>query len=193
MNTFTYCKLPATPLEFNIEKFKAGNEKQEKLYKDAKAPNRDKTLTYEEVTNPDKPPNYARIVPKYCCFLDYDNKYEFERIREIILKEKLNCLILATQHGGQFLFRKPEFYSKEMTGAINWFGMKFDTKAHTDEADCVQIMRVCGMDRKEITSWDGKEVILEKLDIDKLDILPYWLWGKKNDKDLHKEGKPRRK
>ncbi len=185
MNKFTYCELPATPWGFNIEKFKAGNEEQEKLYKKAKAPNRDKTLTYEEVTDEKKKLNYARVVPKDCMFIDYDNKYEFERIKEIILKTKSHCLILDTPHGGQFLFRKPDFYKKEMTKATNWLGMNFDTKG----AGSVQIMRVCGMDRKEIRSWDGKEVTLEELDIDELDVLPYWLWGKLSDKDLHKSGK----
>ena len=141
MNKFTYCELPATPWRFNIEKFKAGNEKQEKLYKDAKVPNRYNTLTYEEVTDEKKNLNYARVVPENCMFIDYDNKYEFERIKEIILKAKLNCLILDTPHGGQFLFRKPDFYKKEMTKATNWLGMKFDTKG----SDSVQIIRVCGM------------------------------------------------
>lgn len=186
MNKFTYCELPATPWGFNIEKFKAGNEKQEKLYKDAKVPNRYNTLTYEEVTDEKKNLNYARVVPENCMFIDYDNKYEFERIKEIILKAKLNCLILDTPHGGQFLFRKPDFYKKEMTKATNWLGMKFDTKG----SDSVQIMRVCGMKRNEIHSWDLEEVTLGELDIDELDILPYWLWGKLSDKDLHKGGKP---
>lgn len=180
-----FCELPATPWRFNIEKFKAGNEEQEKLYKEAKAPNRDKTLTYEEVTDEKKNLNYARVVPEECMFIDYDNKYEFERIKEIILKAKSHCLILDTPHGGQFLFRKPDFYKREMTKATNWLGMKFDTKG----AGSVQIIRVCGMDRKEIRSWDGKEVILEELDIEELDVLPYWLWGKLSDKDLHKGGK----
>lgn len=189
MNKFTYCELPATPWGFNIEKFKAGDEKQEKLYKTAKVPNRDKPLTYKEITDEEKKPNYARVVPKDCCFIDYDNKYEFERIKEIILKAKSNCLILDTPHGGQFLYRKPSFYKKEMTKATNWLGMKFDTKG----SGAVQIMRVCGMDRKEICSWDGKEVMLEELEIEELDILPYWLWGKLSNKDLHKGGKPRKK
>ena len=193
MNKFTYCELQATPWGFNIEKFKAGDKKQEELYKKAKTPNRDKTLTYEEVTDEKKNLNYARVVPEDCMFIDFDNKYEFERIKEIILKAKSNCLILDTPHGGQFLFRKPDFYKKEMTKATNWFGYKFDTKASIEKKTVVQIMRACGMNRKEICSWDGKEVTLEELDIDKLDILPYWLWGKLKDKDLHKEGKPRRK
>lgn len=183
-----FCKLPATPSTFNIEKFKAGAKKQEELYKASKRPNRDEPLTYEQITNPDKPPNYARTVPEDCMFIDYDNKYQFERMKEIILHTSLKCLILDTPHGGQFLFRKPDFYQKEMTKATNWFGYKFDTKG----SGAVQIMRVCGMDRKEICSWDGKEVTFEELDIDELDILPYWLWGKLKDKDLHKGGKPRR-
>lgn len=184
-----FCELPATPWGFNIEKFKAGNEEQEKLYKKAKTPNRDKTLTYEEVTTLDKPPNYARVIPEDCMFIDFDNKYQFERIKEIILHTNLNSLILETPHGGQFLFRKPDFYQKEMTKATNWFGYKFDTKC----SGAVQIMRVCSMNRKEIRSWDGKEVTLEELDINELDVLPFWLWGKLSDKDLHKQGKTRRK
>ena len=181
-----FCELPATPYTFNIEKFKAGDKKQEKLYKDSKKTNRDKSLTYEEITDEKKNLNYARVVPENCMFIDYDNKYEFERIKEIILKAKLNCLILDTPHGGQFLFRKPDFYKKEMTKATNWLGMKFDTKS----SGSVQIMRVCSMNRKEIRSWDGKEVKLKELDTHELDILPYWLWGKLSDKDLHKGGKP---
>lgn len=182
-----FCPLPATPWNFNKEKFLAGDEKQARLYKDSKTPNRDKSLSYEEIKK--EKPNYARVVPKGCCFIDFDNLHEFKRMKEIITKSKLKCLILETQHGGHFLFKTPDFYKKEMTGATNWFGYKFDTKAHTDTADAVQIMRVCGMERQEIRSWDSKKVTLEELDIDELSVLPYWLWGKKEDKDLFKAGK----
>lgn len=185
--TMEFCPLPATPWNFNKEKFLAGDEKQVRLYKDSKIPNRNNTLSYEEIKK--EKLNYARIVPKGCCFIDFDNPHEFKRMKEIIIKAELKCLILETQHGGHFLFRTPTFYKKEMTGATNWFGYKFDTKAHTDIADAVQIIRVCDMKRKEISSWDLKEVLLEKLDTDKLDVLPYWLWGKKEDKDLFKGGK----
>lgn len=179
-----FCSLPATPWNFNKEKFLAGDEKQVKLYKDSKIPNRDKTLSYEEIKKEEV--NYARIVPNGCCFIDFDNSHEFKRMKEIVIKSKLKCLILETQHGGHFLFKKPDFYKKEMTGATNWFGYKFDTKG----AGAVQILRVCGMKRKEIYSFDSKEVNLDELDVNKLDILPYWLWGKLKDTDLHKKGKP---
>ena len=179
-----FCSLPATPWNFNKEKFLAGDEKQVKLYKDSKIPNRDKTLSYEEIKKEEV--NYARIVPNGCCFIDFDNSHEFKRMKEIVIKSKLKCLILETQHGGHFLFKKPDFYKKEMTGATNWFGYKFDTKG----AGAVQILRVCGMKRKEIYSFDSKEVNLDELDVNKLDILPYWLWGKLNNKELHKKGKP---
>lgn len=88
------------------------------------------------------------------------------------------------------MFRVPEFYSKEMTGATNWFGYKFDTKATTDTAEAVQIIRVCGMTRDETCSWEPSELVEPaSIDIDKLDVLPYWLWGKLKDSDLHKGGK----
>lgn len=183
-----FCPLPATPWNFNKEKFLAGDEKQARLYKDSKTPNRYKSLSYEEIKK--EKPNYARVVPKGYCFIDFDNLYEFKRMKEIVIESKLKCLILETQHGGHFLFKTPDFYKKEMTRATNWFGYKFDTKAHTDTADAVQIMRVCSMERKEICSWDLKRVNLEELDIDELDVLPYWLWGKLKDTDLHKKGKP---
>lgn len=182
-----FCSLPATPYGFNREKFLAGDEKQFELYKDSKTPNRDKKLSSEEIKK-DKL-NFARVVPKGCCFIDSDNSHEFKRLKEIVIKSKLRCLILETQHGGHFLFRTPDFYKRQWNGATNWFGYKFDTKAHTDTADAVQIIKVCGMRRKEIRSWDLKEVNLEELDIEELDILPYWLWGKKKDKDLFKGGK----
>ena len=182
-----FCPLPATPWNFNKEKFLAGDEKQARLYKDSKTPNRYKSLSYEEIKK--EKPNYARVVPKGYCFIDFDNLYEFKRMKEIVIESKLKCLILETQHGGHFLFKTPDFYKKEMTRATNWFGYKFDTKAHTDTADAVQIMRVCSMERKEICSWDLKRVNLEELDIDELDVLPYWLWGKLKDTDLHKKGK----
>lgn len=179
-----FCSLPATPWNFNKEKFLAGDEKQARLYKDSKIPNRNKSLSYGEIKKEEI--NYARVVPKGCCFIDFDNSHEFKRMKEIVIKSKLKCLILETQHGGHFLFKKPDFYKKEMTGATNWFGYKFDTKG----AGAVQILRVCGMKRKEIYSFDSKEVNLDELDVNKLDILPYWLWGKLNNKELHKKGKP---
>lgn len=183
-----FCSLPATPWNFDKEKFLAGDEKQVRLYKDSKTPNRDKTLSYEEIKKEEF--NYARIVPKGCCFIDSDNSHEFKRMKEIIIKAKLKCLILETQHGGHFLFRKPDFYKKEMTGATNWFGYKFDTKATTDTVEAVQIIRVCRMNRKEVCSWElDTPITLEELDIEKLDVLPYWLWGNLKDSDLHKGGK----
>ena len=186
--------LPETPTYFDEDKFKAGDEIQIKIYKDNKAPNQKKKLTYEQISA--KKYNYARQVPMNGCFIDYDNKTDFEIMERIILRARLKCLILRTQRGGQFLFRKPEFYSKEMTDATNWFGYKFDTKASWinekgKETHVVQNMRVCGMDRIEVASWDiDTPLPPDTINIDELDILPYWLWGKKEDKDLHKKGKP---
>ena len=119
--------LPATPKYFAEDKFKAGDEIQINMYKDNKKPNQKKKLTYEYILS--EKCNYARQVPMNCCFIDYDSKTEFEIMKRIIVRAGLNCLILETQHGGQFLFKKPNFYSKEMTGATNWFGYKFDSKA----------------------------------------------------------------
>ena len=189
----TFCELPDTPAGFNRDKFLAGDPDQKILYKNSKTPRRKKILTYDQVAmDEDKSPNYARVVPKGCCFIDFDNTDEAEEMREIILRSKLKCLILETSKGYHFLFRTPDFYKKEMTGATNWFGYKFDTKATTESKDAVQIMRVCGMEREERMSWDidAGPIAPESLNIEKLDILPYWLWGKKDDKDLHKKGKP---
>lgn len=188
---FVFCELPKTPHEFDIEKFKIKDTEQIKLYKDSKKPKRKKLLTYAQVTDKDRIINYARVVPKGCCFQDYDDEKEAEEMYTIILHSGLKCLILKTNKGYHFLFRTPKFYKKEMTKATNWFGYKFDTKATTDTAEAVQIIRVCGMNRKEVRSWDlDTPITLEELDIEELDVLPYWLWGKKEDKDLHKEGKP---
>lgn len=185
-----FCELPKTPHEFNIEKFRIKDMEQIKLYKDSKTPRRKKLLTYAQITDKDRNVNYARIVPKGCMFIDSDNKKEFEIMKKIIVNSGLRCLILETQHGGHFLFRVPEFYKKEMTGATNWFGYKFDTKATTATAEAVQIIRVCGMKRKEVCSWElDTPITLKDLDIEELDVLPYWLWGKLKDIELHKEGK----
>ena len=182
-----FCELPKTPHGFDKAKFKTGDEEQKKLYNLGKRPNRDKHLSYEEVMDETKLPNYARVVPENCVFIDFDDATEADEMYEIIIRSKLNCLILKTIKGYHFLFRKPEFYKKEMTRATNWFGYKFDTKG----PGSVQIMRVCGMDREERCSWDITSLIAPgKLDVEKLDILPYWLWGKLSDKDLHKKGKP---
>lgn len=189
----TFCELPDTPREFDREKFLAGDPEQKLLYKNSKTPRRKRPLTYEQVAlDPTREPNYARVVPKGCCFIDFDNPEEAEEMREIILRSKVRCLILETSKGYHFLFRTPDFYKKEMTGATNWFGYKFDTKATTDSKDAVQIMRVCGMEREERMSWDidAGAIAPESLNIEKLDILPYWLWGKKEVKELHKGGKP---
>ena len=183
---FTFCELPDTPREFNIDKFRSGDSTQIKLYKDSKVPRRKKMLTYEQIESDDRL-NFARVVPDDCIFIDFDNSEEADEMREIILHSGLRCLILETTHGYHFLFRKPDFYEKEMTGATNWFGYKFDTKG----PGAVQIMRVCGMDREERCSWDISEIILAKsIDVDTLDVLPYWLWGKLKNEDLHKKGKP---
>lgn len=186
-----FCELPETPHKFNIEKFKIKDTEQIKLYKDSKKPKRKKLLTYAEVTDTDKTRNYARVVPENCAFLDFDNTDEAEEMYDIIIHSGLRCLILETTKGYHFLFRKPDFYKKEMTGATNWFGYKFDTKATTDTAEAVQIIRVCGINRKEVRSWDlDTPITLEELDIEELDILPFWLWGKKDVKELHKHGEP---
>lgn len=186
-----FCELPKTPHEFNIEKFKANDTEQIKLYKDSKTPRRKKLLTYAQITDKDRTINYARVVPKGCIFMDYDDKKEATEMYKIIVDSGLKCLILETIKGYHFLFRTPDFYKKEMTGATNWFGYKFDTKATTDTAEAVQIIKVCGMNRKEIRSWNlDTPITLEELNIEKLDVLPYWLWGKLKDTDLHKKGEP---
>lgn len=182
---FTFCELPETPHEFNKTKFEAGDPVQIKLYKDSKVPRRKKTLTYEQIEEDEKL-NYARVVPEGCMFIDFDNSDEADEMYEIIVHSGLKCLILETVHGYHFMFRVPDFYKKEMTAATNWFGYKFDTKG----PGAVQIIRVCGMDRDERCSWDISELVMPKsIDIDMLDILPYWLWGKLKDMDLHKGGK----
>lgn len=184
---FEFCELPETPRGFDELKFKAGDEEQKKLYNLGKVPRRKKVLTYDEVMDEDKWPNYARVVPEGCMFIDYDDKKEAEEMRKIILRAKKNCLILETAKGYHFMFRKPDFYKKEMTRATNWFGYKFDTKG----PGAVQIIRVCGMDRDEWCSWDLTESIAPaSINIEKLDVLPYWLWGKLSEKDLHKKGRP---
>ena len=185
IKNFEFCELPSTPTDFDITKFKAGDPSQIKLYKDSKAPRCRKKLTYEETK--DKSKNYARFVPDDCIFIDFDNPTEAEEMYDIITHSGVRCLILETTKGYHFLFKVPEFYKKAMTGATNWFGYKFDTKG----PGSVQIIRVCGMTRKEICSWDTEELVTsDAIDTDKLDILPYWLWGKLKDSDLHKEGKP---
>lgn len=181
-----FCRVVETPLGFDVIKFKAGDPEQIKLYSANKSPYQKRLLTYAQVMDTKKPVNYARFVPKGCCFIDFDNTYEAEEMKKIILRSGLRCLILKTVHGYHFLFRRPDFYKKEMTGATNWFGYKFDTK----QEGAVQLMRVCGMDRDEMCSWDSELVVPESLDPEMLDVLPYWLWGKLSDKDLHKEGKP---
>lgn len=182
-----FCELPETPHDFDRKKFEAGDPTQIKLYKDSKVPRRKKKLTYDEVMDSEKFPNYARVVPEDCIFIDFDNSKDAEEMYDIILRSKLRCLILETVKGYHFLFRKPNFYKKEMSGATNWFGYKFDTKG----PGSVQIIRVCGMERSERASWEISEIIWpSSLNIDTLDVLPYWLWGKFSDKDLHKGGKP---
>lgn len=181
-----FCALPRTPLKFDIAKFKKGDPEQLKLYKDAKSPNRHKLLTYVDVTDEDIKPNYARFVPDGCMFIDFDDKMQAAEMYDIILHSKLRCLILETTNGYHFLFRRPDFYKREMTGATNWFGYKFDTKG----PGSLQILRACGMDRKEYCSWDMSEPVCPaSINCDSLDILPYWLWGKLSDKDLHKKGR----
>lgn len=183
---FTFCELPETPREFDEAKFKAGDPKQLQLYKDSKAPRRKRPLTYKQIEDDDGK-NYARVVPEGCMFIDFDNPDEAAEMYEIIVRSKLRCLILETTKGYHFLFRTPDFYKKEITGATNWFGYKFDTKG----AGAVQIMRVCGMTRDERASWEIADLIApEVIDVDTLDVLPYWLWGKKEEKELHKGGKP---
>lgn len=184
---FEFCELPKTPHEFDLEKFKSGDLYQKNLYNKNKTPMRRKKLTYEEIVDEDKLPNFARVVPDDCMFIDFDDSKEADEMYNIIIKSKVSCLILKTVKGYHFLFRKPDFYKKEMTGATNWFGYKFDTKG----PNSVQIIRVCGMERDERCSWDTSEpVMASSINTEKLDILPYWLWGKLSEKDLHKKGKP---
>ena len=184
---FTFCELPETPREFNIEKFKEHDLEQIKLYNDSKAPRRKKLLSYDDLKiDSGDGPNYARVVPDDCVFIDYDNATEAAEMYEIIIRSKLKCLILETVKGYHFLFRKPDFYKKEMTRATNWFGYTFDTKG----PGSVQIIKVCGMERDERASWRPSELIAPKaINIEDLDILPYWLWGKLKDTELHKGGK----
>ena len=189
----TFCELQKTPYGFDIEKFKANDPAQIELYSKSKRPNKRHLLRYEDlkIDEPDGP-NYARFIPDGTVFIDFDNPKEASEMKEIILHAGVRCLILKTQHGYHFLFRKPTFYEKEMTGATNWFGYKFDTKGTGEDKDPpIQIMRVCGMERDECASWEPDELIAPKsIDIETLDVLPYWLWGKLSVKDLHKGGKP---
>ena len=184
---FEFCELPETPREFNIKKFKEKDPEQVKLYNDSKAPRRKKMLKYEDLKiDEGDGPNYARVVPEDCMFLDYDDPKEAAEMYDIIIRSKLKCLILETVKGYHFMFRKPEFYEKERTRATNWFGYKFDTKG----PGAVQIIKVCGMERDERASWKPSELIAPKvLDLESLDVLPYWLWGKLKDSELHKGGK----
>lgn len=188
---FEFCRLPATPHGFDEIKFKAGDPKQQTLYSVNKTPNMKSLLTYAEATDEIKKPNYARFVPEGCMFIDFDDPYEAEEMKRIILKAKLKCLILKTQHGYHFLFRTPTFYTTDASKRVNWFGYRFDSKG-TKFGDTkslpVQIMRVCGMEREEYTSWDLESVLPAKIDIEKLDVLPYWLWGKGSTEDLFKYG-----
>ena len=183
-----FCELPETPRDFDIEKFKEHDPAQIKLYSDSKAPRRKRKLKYEDLKiDEGDGPNYARVVPEDCIFLDFDDPKEAAEMYEIIIRSKLKCLILDTVKGYHFSFRKPGFYKKEMTRATNWFGYKFDTKG----PGSVQIMKVCGMEREERTSWKPDELIApSSINIEELDVLPYWLWGKLKDTDLHKKGKP---
>lgn len=181
---FEFCKLPDTPRYFDKEKFKEGDPDQKGLYKKAKKPDMDTILTVDKI----KRYNYARFVPKGYIFIDVDNPEEAEEMREIITRAKKNCLILETTSGYHFLFKIPNFYKVQMTSATNWFGYKFDTKGVIDKEKAVQIIKVCGMERKEYCSWDFTETVTAD-SLEKLDVLPYWLWGKLSDKDLHKGGK----
>lgn len=185
---FTYCELPDTPREFDVFKFKSGDPDQLRIYKNNKVPRRKKILTHEQVwEDDDKEPNFARVVPEDCVFIDFDNTDEAEEMYDIIIHSKLRCLVLETVKGYHFLFRKPDFYEKEMTAATNWFGYKFDTKG----PGSVQIIRVCGMTREERYTGEIDELVAPKsLDLDMIDVLPYWLWGKLRNEDLHKKGKP---
>jgi hypothetical protein len=184
---FTFCELPETPRGFNIRAFEKKDPTQLKLYSDSKAPRRKRILTYEDLRIDDVDgPNYARVVPDDCVFIDYDDTKEAAEMYEIIIRSGLKCLILETVKGYHFMFRKPDFYKKEMTRATNWFGYTFDTKG----PGAVQIIKVCGMERDERASWKPDELIAPKaIDVDTLDILPYWLWGKLKDTELHKGGK----
>ena len=188
---FSFFKVADTPDAFDIEKFKSGDIEQAKLYKDSKTVYHKTPVKYEDIIKEDSP-NFAREVPKNCIFVDYDDPKEAEEMKKIIDHSKLRCLELNTQHGYQFLFRKPDFYQKELTGATNWFGYKFDSKGWTKgKSPPVQIIKVCGMLRKEVASWnlDTSITTLDKIDIEELDVLPYWLYGKLKDNELHKEGK----
>ena len=188
---FSFFKVADTPDAFDIEKFKSGDIEQAKLYQGSKTVYHKTPVKYEDIIKEDSP-NFAREVPKNCIFIDFDNLAEAEEMKKIIDHSGLRCLELKTQHGYQFLFRKPNFYKKEMTGATNWFGYRFDSKGWTKEkSPPVQIIKVCGMLRKEVASWnlDTPITTLDKIDIEGLDVLPYWLYGKLKDNELHKEGK----
>ena len=192
MKEFTFCELPETPREFNIEKFRAGDPEQIDLYNKSKTPYRKKVLKYEDLKIDDEGgSNYAREVPDACVFIDFDNPKQAAEMLEIILRSGLRCLVLETVKGYHFLFRKPSFYKVEMTKATNWFGYKFDCKGQIPgKKNPVQIIKVCGMERDEFASWKSDELIAPKsIDLDELDVLPYWLWGKKKSTELHKGGK----
>ena len=188
---FSFFKVADTPDAFDIEKFKSGDIEQAKLYKDSKMVYHKTPVKYEDIIKEDSP-NFAREVPEGCMFIDFDDIEKAKEMYEMIIHSRIRCRILETQHGYQFLFRKPDFYQKELTGATNWFGYKFDSKGWTKgKSPPVQIIKVCGMLRKEVASWDLDTPIttLDKIDIEELDVLPYWLYGKLKDNELHKEGK----
>lgn len=187
---FKFFKVADTPDDFDIEKFKSGDIKQAELYQHSKTVYHKTHVKYEDIIKEDSP-NFAREVLEDCIFIDYDDIKKAKEMFEIIIRSKLRCLILETVKGYHFMFRKPDFYEKEMTKATNWFGYKFDTKGWTKgKSPPVQIIKVCGIERKEVYSLDlDTPIVLDKIDTETLDVLPYWLWGKLKDNELHKEGK----
>lgn len=194
--TPTYVFVAPTPYGFDAKKFYEGDPGQVQLYKSHKSINQSIHFTYEEVrVGEETGPNYARVVPDGCAFIDFDDRKEAEIMKDIIVKSKVRCLMLKTMHGWHFLFRMPTFYEKESTKMINWWGFEFDTKGSWTDKDgksmhAVQIIRACGMTRPEYASWEPDTPIApEKINIESLDVLPYWLWGfdTKGSK-LHKKG-----
>ena len=78
----TFCELPDTPLGFDVEKFKMGDPEQKELYTKHKRPFQTKKLTYTEVTDELKKPNYARFVPEGCVFVLGDYRTQAEDSRD---------------------------------------------------------------------------------------------------------------
>lgn len=87
--------------------------------------NNETLLSFEEAN---KNNEFAGKIKVGFTVIDVDNADEAERLKKVVEAMGLNCMIIRTPRGMHFFLGSSPFIQKNITGAINALGVRFDAK-----------------------------------------------------------------